>query len=46
MKRPIHRLDSNMPIYLEAWPDLSDGGEAAVNTLTEEKEYSIPLRFN
>lgn len=42
----IHRLDSNMPIYLEVWPDLPDGGEAAVNTLTAEKEYSIPLRFN
>lgn len=41
----IHRLDSNMPVYLEAWPDLPDGGEAAVNSLTAEKEYSIPLRF-
>ena len=41
----IHRLDRNMPVYIETWPDLPDGGEAVVNTLTAEKEYRIPLQL-
>ena len=41
----IHRLDRNMSVYIETWPDLPDGGEAVVNTLTAEKEYRIPLQL-
>ena len=41
----IHRLDRNMSVYIETWPDLPDGGEAVVNTLTAEKKYRIPLQL-